>query len=334
MTRRPGETRAAGQPRMPRRPASSAESARGLLFTVLGEFVLASGGTAWTSSFIEVFGRMGIEEKATRQALMRTAADGWLKAERVGRRTLWHLTPTAERLLTEGSERIYGFTAAAPQWDGRWLIILARVPETGRPARHLLRTRLGWAGSGSPAPGVWISPHVSRIEEAESVLAEAGLSGEAQVFIAEHHPSQPDDRLTAMVRQSWDLDALEDRYQAFTGDFGGYGDGSRVTDPLVLVISLVHAWRRFPRTDPALPTALLPPLWRGVEAARLFNRLHTRWSADAANEWHQLNQRPGGRGSGDAGQPAGRSSTRADSRARPRSAPTRPQASSYLPIRD
>jgi phenylacetic acid degradation operon negative regulatory protein len=130
---------------MSRRDAAGAESARGLLFTVLGQFVLPSGGTAWTSSFIEVFDRLGVGEKTARQALMRTAADGWLKTERVGRRSLWHLTPAAERLLTEGSERIYGFTTADREWDGRWLLVLARVPETDRPARHRLRTRLSWA---------------------------------------------------------------------------------------------------------------------------------------------------------------------------------------------
>ena len=63
-------------PSMSRRHAAGAESARGLLLTVLGEFVLPAGGLAWTSALIDVLGRLGIEEKATRQALMRTASDG------------------------------------------------------------------------------------------------------------------------------------------------------------------------------------------------------------------------------------------------------------------
>ena len=301
---------------MSRRHAAGAESARGLLFTVLGEFVLPGGGTAWTSSFIGVFGRIGVEEKATRQALMRTAADGWLKAERAGRRTLWHLTPAAERLLTEGTGRIYGFTGTAREWDGRWLLVLARAPETDRPARHLLRTRLSWAGFGSPAPGVWISPHTRAMPDAEQALAEAGLSGDAQIFTAEHQAGQVAGRLAEMVRQAWDLDELEDRYRTFIAGFGGPGNGgpgnggpgnggpgnggSTVAfDPLARVVELVHAWRRFPWTDPALPAALLPPGWSGTEAARLFTLLHDRWSADAAAEWRRLDQ-------GDGPQPRGR----------------------------
>ena len=76
-------------PALSRRHEAGAASARGLLFTVLGEFVLPTGGSAWTSAFIDVFGRLGVEEKAIRQALARTAADGWIRPERHGRRTRW-----------------------------------------------------------------------------------------------------------------------------------------------------------------------------------------------------------------------------------------------------
>lgn len=271
---------------MSRRHAAGTESARGLLFTVLGEFVLPAGGAAWTSAFIGLFARLGVAEKTIRQALMRTASDGWLKPERAGRRTLWRLTPDADRLLTEGTERIYGFTAVAKEWDGRWLLVLARAPETERPARHRLRTQLTWAGFGSPAPGVWISTHAERVAEVEGILAAAGLLPEAHVFAAEHRGGG---ELAAMARQAWDLDALERRYQAFLGEFGG--ESGR--DPLVGTVELVHAWRRFPWIDPVLPPGLLPARWSGVAAGELFARLHGRWSADATAAWRSLNDAAG-----------------------------------------
>jgi phenylacetic acid degradation operon negative regulatory protein len=264
---------------MSRRHAAGAESARGLLLTVLGEFVLPAGGVAWTSALIDVLGRLGVEEKATRQALMRTASDGWLAAERVGRRTRWRLTPAGERLLTEGTERIYGFRAALPGWDGRWLLVLARAPETDRAARHHLRTRLTWAGLGTAAPGVWISPHAERVAEVESVLAGAGLAG-AQVFVAEH-AGRGD--LAAMVRQAWDVAGIEAGYREFLAEFA-----APAGDPLTRLVELVHAWRRFPAIDPELPTALLPPRWSGIRAATLFRRRHAAWSAAAAADWTHL----------------------------------------------
>jgi phenylacetic acid degradation operon negative regulatory protein len=269
-------------PTISRRHAAGSASARGLLFTVLGEFVLPGGETAWTSTFIEVFGRLGVEEKATRQALMRTAADGWLGSQRVGRRTMWRLTPAAERLLIDGTERIYGFPGTAGDWDGRWLLVLARAPETERPTRHLLRTRLSWAGLGSPAPGVWVSPHAERLAEAERALEQAGVLPGAQVFVGSHAGYGD---LRAMVRQAWDLDEIEARYEQFLARFGGRAR----RDPLTATVELVHAWRRFPWTDPALPDRFLPRPWSGAAAARLFARLHARWSAAARAEWQVLN---------------------------------------------
>ena len=273
---------AATAPTLSRRHAAGAASARGLLFTVLGEFVLPAEETAWTSTFIDVLGRLGVEEKATRQALMRTAADGWLTSERVGRRTMWRLSPAAERLLVDGTKRIYGFTGTAGDWDGRWLIVLARVPETDRPSRHLLRTRLTWAGLGSPAPGVWIGPHADRLPEAKQALAEVGGLTDAQVFVGAHADHGD---LRAMVGQAWDLDAIEERYEAFLERFTRPGH----RDPLLATVELVHAWRRFPWIDPALPDELLPTPWSGAAAAKLFARQHARWSAAARAEWQQLN---------------------------------------------
>ena len=255
-------------------------TARRLLLTVLGEFALPSGGAALTAAYIDVLGRLGVEEKASRQALMRTAADGLLVAERQGRRTLWRLTERAHSFLAEGAERIYGFQAAQPQWDGRWLIVLARVPETERAARHLLRTRLTWAGFGSPASGVWISTHLDRAAEAERVLHAADVH-DGQIFLASHHAGGP---LSTMVREAWDLDAVEAAYEEFLAGFSRAATG----DPLRSTVELVHAWRRFPLIDPALPHELLPRRWSGVAAAKLFRQRRDRWHSAAQSEWLRI----------------------------------------------
>lgn len=269
-------------PRLSRRHAAGSASARGLLFTVLGEFVLPTGGSAWTSAYIDVLGRLGVEEKATRQALMRTAADGWLVSERVGRRTCWSLTPAAEQLLTEGTERIYNFTGAMTSWDGRWLLVLARSPETERPSRHLIRTRLTWAGFGSPAPGVWISTYPSRLDEAAKALDDAGLT-DAQIFEARHVGGGD---LAEMVRQAWDLAEIDGRYGRFLIEYSS----AEARDPLARLAQLVHAWRKFPSIDPALPLELLPGRWSGVRAADLFRKRHDDWSPAARAEWDRISE--------------------------------------------
>src|ERR1700722_16836558 len=269
------------QPALSRQHAAGATSARGMLLTLLGEFVLPGDGTAWTSAVITAFARLGIEEKATRQALMRTAAAGWLEAERVGRRTRWHLTGAAQVMLTEGAERIYSFTGPAENWDGRWLLVAVRVPDGDRRTRHILRSRLNWAGFGSLGPGLWISTHPEREAEGTRVLDAAGVAGDAHLFVGTR-PGLVDVRV--MVSQAWDLAAIEEHYEQFIEECGGRSRD----DVLARQIELVHAWRRFPAIDPALPRELLPDRWSGLTAARLFADLHERWSAEAQVEWKRL----------------------------------------------
>lgn len=270
-------------PTLSRRHSAGAESARGLLFTVLGEFVLPAGGEVWTSTIIDVLGRLGVEEKATRQALMRTAGDGWLDSERVGRRTRWRLSAAASRLLTEGTERIFGFGADGTAWDGRWLLVIVRVPETERTARHRLRTRLAWAGLGSPSPGVWLSPHPDRLDEVRAVLGDAGVLTDAQLFVGNYAGGGEPARL---VRQAWDLDAIRADYDQFLDQFAD----ADVADPLVAVIDLVHSWRRFPSSDPLLPRELLPSPWSGEAAAQLFAGRHELWARPAREQWTELDR--------------------------------------------
>src|ERR1019366_4669754 len=80
----PAADSTAPTPTLSRLHAAGAPSARGLLLTLLGVFVLPGDGTAWTSAVIAAFTRLGIEGKATRQALMRTAAAGGLRSREGG----------------------------------------------------------------------------------------------------------------------------------------------------------------------------------------------------------------------------------------------------------
>jgi phenylacetic acid degradation operon negative regulatory protein len=268
-------------PALSRRHEAGAASARGMLLTLLGEFVLPGDGLAWTSAVLAAFGRLGVAEKATRQALMRTSNAGWLTAEKVGRRTRWQLTAAAKRLLTEGAERIYSF-GPAQDWDGHWVLVQVRIPETDRRARHVVRTRLAWAGFGSLGPGLWISPHSGRQQEAVRVLNEARVADDAHVFVA-RRTGLSDTR--AMVAASWDLPEIGAEYDRFVAEFRAQTPG----DVLIRQLELVHAWRRFPSLDPALPRELLPARWSGIKAAQLFADRHELWLADSRREWKRLN---------------------------------------------
>ncbi|SNR58657.1 PaaX family transcriptional regulator [Actinomadura mexicana] len=281
---RTGEDAAHPEPRFRRRRELGAASARSLLLTVLGEFVLPGGEPVWTATFLRALGLLGVEEKAVRQALARSAGEGWLAGERHGRRTAWRLTPSGERLLTDGTERIYGFGRPVGAWDGRWLLVLATVPETSRRLRHLLRTRLAWSGLGNLSPGVWVSPHPEREPEVREVLAGIGVADGSTLFTGRLGDLAEARRV---ARQAWDLDEIGLAYEDFLDAVGALRPAD---DPGTFAAHtrLVQEWRRFPFLDPGLPAALLPDDWSGAQAVALFHERHDTWRPVADRQWKAM----------------------------------------------
>jgi phenylacetic acid degradation operon negative regulatory protein len=267
-----------------RRHSVGAASAPALLLTVLGEYVLPADRPAWTATLVAVLSGFGIEEKASRQALARAATAGFIVAERTGRRVRWRLTDPGRHLLTDGAERIYSFAEPAPPWDGRWLLLSATVPEGQRHLRHQLRTRLSWAGFGSPAPSLWVSPHSRREAEAQRIVADLGLGATALSFTG---PFAGIGAQGSLVEQAWDLGELAGRYRSFLDEFAATRPAPGAPT-LVAQARLVHQWRRFPFLDPQLPAELLPNDWIGVRAGLRFRELHARWHAEAQRYWREL----------------------------------------------
>jgi phenylacetic acid degradation operon negative regulatory protein len=259
-------------------------SARSLLMTVLGEYVLPRAGTVWTFTLVRTLAMLGVEEKSARQALARSAAEGWVASQRQGRRVRWQLTQPGRLLLSEGAGRIYSFGKAPRSWDQRWLILLVSVPDAKRDLRHRLRTRLSWAGFGTPSPGVWVSPDHGRQNEARQILTELGLAGSSMSFLASYGTIGGQE---SVARLAWDLDGVARRYQEFIDSFARRRP-ARGAELLIAQTLLVHEWRRFPFLDPQLPAELLPAGWIGTQAARLFHARHAEWRDGAQLHWDTL----------------------------------------------
>src|SRR4051795_520129 len=134
-----------------RRRSVGAPAARSRLLTVLGEFLLPRPEGAWQEALIGSLRLLGFTPSAARQAVVRSARERWLEGERVGRRSRMKLTASSAELLRDGARRIYGFGGPVA-WDGRWLLLVLRVPEPRRELRHRPATHLAWGGVG-PARG-------------------------------------------------------------------------------------------------------------------------------------------------------------------------------------
>jgi phenylacetic acid degradation operon negative regulatory protein len=256
-----------------------------LLLTVLGEYVAPHRASTWTGTLVEALGTLGVREKAARQALLRSSTDGWLIGERHGRRVRFGLSPEIHDLLAEGARRIYSFGAGRMDWDGRWLVVVASVPEEQRHLRHKLRTGLAWAGFGPLGQGVWVCPDAGREEEARRVVESLEPAVQATSFVGQH--AQVGDE-SALVARAWNLPDLERRYDGFLAEFGRARPAGD-EDVFRAQTRLVHEWRRFPFLDPGLPDTLLPTTWPGRRARELFLRRHDEW-APAAQSWFQATE--------------------------------------------
>jgi phenylacetic acid degradation operon negative regulatory protein len=253
---------------------------------MLGEYVLPLRDGVWQETLIAALGALDYKTHAARQALARSVGAGWLRTERHGRRSRVMLTDTSATMLRTGAERIYGF-GEPWEWDGRWLLVVLRVPEERREVRHRVRTRLAWAGFGSLGGGLWISPHVDREEE---VRAMSGNGSVAELFSlrAEFGAIGEPSRIVA---EAWDLDAVSAAYRDFIDDFAR----RRPQTPEAVFAAqtmLVHQWRRFPFLDPDLPAAMLPVGWPRERAHELFTERHEAWGAAAQDYFRSLEAPP------------------------------------------
>jgi phenylacetic acid degradation operon negative regulatory protein len=265
-----------------RRRSVGATAARSLLLTVLGEYALPRGDAVWQETLVGALTSLGYTQQAARQALARSVRESWLQTERHGRRARVRLSPTTSDLLQSGARRIYSF-GESWDWDGRWLVLVIRVPEERRDVRHQLRTRLAWAGLGSLGGGVWLTPHVEREPELATAIQDEPAA-EATSFVATVGSLGTPGTIAAA---GWDLDAVREHYAAFIADFRAL----RPTSPEAcfrLQTLLVHAWRKFPFLDPDLPSELLPANWPRRRAHELFAARHAGWTPGARAYFEEL----------------------------------------------
>ncbi|MGK5114637.1 MULTISPECIES: PaaX family transcriptional regulator [unclassified Geodermatophilus] len=264
-------------------------SARSVLLTVLGELVWPEDRPVWTSALLYVLKGLGIEEQTARQAIARGAAAGWISGERHGREVRWSLTDQGKQLIAEGATRVTGMSARDSGWDGRWLVLLVTIPHTHRTARKRLYAGLTWAGFGNPTPGVWVSPHPERQEEAARLIDELDLAGQTLSFVGPSGSIGLDD--ADIVARAWDLDELAARYEGVLEAVDALDP--EPGDPMLFThIRVVGEWQRAPFSDPQLPAELLPD-WIGRRVADRLAALRAQWSEAVHARWQEINTADG-----------------------------------------
>jgi phenylacetic acid degradation operon negative regulatory protein len=246
------------------------------MLSFLGDQVLGRGVCVYSGSVIEVFGRAGVGEYATRSTLTRMVNRGLLRRQREGRRMYFGLTERSEAILRDGERRVWKTGAVNRDWDGTWSLLGFSLPESWQRQRHDLRAQLTWAGFGPLFSGLWIAPGEVDVS---SIVAELGLSAHVKVFRARADLGMD---IAEMIHDTWDLAELADRYREFDAAWRPLvREPTAGEDALVLRLRLATEWLSAIRRDPRLPVQHLPADWPAVAAEETFRAVNARLDAPA-----------------------------------------------------
>ena len=251
-----------------------------LITTVFGDAVAPRGGTVWLGSLIKVMAGFGVSERLVRTSAFRLVQDGWLKSKQIGRRSYYSLTAEGRERFDQATHRIYA--ARSSQWNGEWTLLLTAALDA--KSREALRRECRWLGFGNLAADVLAHPSpqpgdlnltLQRLGVSESVvvLSSATLGGDAA--------------MRQLTRDCWQLDDLDERYQAFVERFRpvhrALAGKRQLPDKSSFIVRtlLIQEYRKVLLRDPWLPAELLPSGWHGGTAYQLCRNLYRGLYAQA-----------------------------------------------------
>ncbi|WP_432261052.1 phenylacetic acid degradation operon negative regulatory protein PaaX [Cupriavidus sp. TMH.W2] len=260
-------------PRVTRLARGLKLGANSLLVTLFGDVVAPRPQAVWLGSLIRLAAPFGINDRLVRTATFRLTADDWLAATRIGRRSYYGLSEAGLQRVLHAGKRIYA--GEAPEWDGRWTLVLARS-DVRATIRQRLKRELLWEGFGAIAPGVLAHPNADLASLREIVQAT-----HAQEYVAvmearslEAFSPRP---LQVLMQQTFKLGDVAAAWQALLRRFSPLLDEAAQlapADAFFLRTLLVHEYRRVLLRDPNLPEVLLPADWPGRTARGLCSAMY------------------------------------------------------------
>lgn len=245
---------------------------RGLILDLFGDYLRYADGEVRLGHLTTLLEAFEIGAPTVRVTLSRLRRDGWFETERVGRETVYRLTPGMLEVLDEGRERI--FARPVTEWSGSWTMVIYQMTESERQERNELRKTLAWHGFGPLSAATWLAPG-DRRKEARTFV-DTLLTGERVDILACSSEGLDHDR--DLARRCWDLDALAAEYGEFVRAHKRLVKEAprlRGARALTARTEVIRTYRHFPFRDPRLPAELRPEPWPGAQAYELFRTVHT-----------------------------------------------------------
>ena len=269
---------------------------KSLVMTIFGDTIAPHGGAIWLGSLIDLLAPFGVNDRLLRTSVFRLAQEGWLVANRDGRRSAYAILPGAQTRFERANRRIYAPLAA--HWDGSWTLLLSAGAGIDAPERAALRKELLWEGYAMIGPGIFGHP-ASQADVLEELLVRNRLQGKLFVCTASTLAGVSARPLQELVAEGWDLSAVVVGYENFIAQFApllaslespasvqppGAAAALAPEQAFVIRTLLIHAYRRVQLHDPMLPVELLPDPWPGAGAYALARALY-RYTQAAAEAY-------------------------------------------------
>ena len=262
---------------------------KSLVMTLFGDVIRPHGGALWLGSLIQLLAPFGINDRLVRTSVYRLAEDGWLSAQREGRRSMYTLRPQASQRFQKAHQRIYSPSYLA--WDGLWTNVFFLPSSINTKQRADLRKALLWEGFGTLSPFAFIHPNPDLIG-LNQLIEQNHCSQAVYVTQLKDTDINQNKPLANLVQECWQLDEVSERYRHFIDDFQPVltylKQNKNYSDEMAFVIRilLIHEYRRAQLHDPQLPLELLPNNWTGKHAYELCQQAY--WHLASASQRHIL----------------------------------------------
>lgn len=258
--------------------------ATSLVMTVFGDAIAPRGGAVWLGSLITLLAPLGVSERLVRTSVFRLTEEGWLEAERHGRRSQYRLSSQGERRFLRAHQRVYA--APGSDWDGRWTLVLPDVARLSAAQKTALQKELLWEGFGQAGAALFLHP-ADKTEAIEEVIARTRTQGKVAVLRADDAALPSALPMAGLLASCWPLAALRKTARQFITRFAPLAtllEEERKPEPtqaFVVRTLLVHAYRRLQLHDPQLPASLLGDDWPGHQAYALTSDIDRRVTPSA-----------------------------------------------------
>ncbi len=260
--------------------------AKSLIVSLLGDVMEPRGGSFWAGTLIDLMAPFNVNERSVRTSLQRLGQDGWLDAERHGRRSRYHLTKTGRARILQARRRFY--EPPLTKWHGKWLVAFAPPGSLQGWQRSRLRQLLEWEGYSMIASGLFVHP-LGSMETMTEILSELELEQQVFVFVSESIDSPTLRTLRDGISDFWDLEEAESHYLNFEKQFTKWlqifevgQDNISPKQQFQTRLLAIHRFRRASLHAPRLPSSLFPANWAGLRAYETCRSLylHVWTSAD------------------------------------------------------